>query len=525
MTKTAGILFLLISFIISFSGFGQGLIPNPGFESGWSCPEDYTKDPVKELIPYWKNPNKGTPDYFHRCSEKAGIPNNFAGQAEAAEGDAYVGIILREVYKDSLDSKKAAREYLEVELNEQLEFRQLYCFNLKYRLSSGSRYATDGLGVSFTRDRMKAWNFGILDAEPMVFNFPGHMMENKNEWIEMCGVFRARGREKFLTIGNFIPSTQPHYIVNQDSLVDSAFVYAYYYIDDIKLYKIENEFECGCMDDNSMGYDWLDDDPKSYFDYYYEHIEDLYQQELLAMNNSNNSNSNQNNSNENNNDSDSKTQGDKSDNQSTSNGNSDELNSKNQSDNNTSSTNSNDGNVHDENSESSGDINVTSAFNNNLGFDSIPDPNQSDRLAELQAKRILNSNTNDNKSREDILNKMRNATEGFALNLPKVYFAFNQSELLPSSYPTMEYLAQVLEEEPDLMIEIRGHTDNIGSSRYNKKLSQERAKSVYEFLTEAGIDKSRLSYEGYGNENPIADNSTEFGRQLNRRVEIIVLSK
>ena len=68
-----------------------------------------------------------------------------------------------------------------------------------------------------------------------------------------------------------------------------------------------------------------------------------------------------------------------------------------------------------------------------------------------------------------------------------------------------------------------GHTDNIGSESYNKKLSVDRAASVYNYLIEKGIPKTRMKYRGFGPNVPVADNNTEEGRELNRRVEIFIV--
>jgi len=68
---------------------------------------------------------------------------------------------------------------------------------------------------------------------------------------------------------------------------------------------------------------------------------------------------------------------------------------------------------------------------------------------------------------------------------------------------------------------IEGHTDSIGSDAYNLKLSDRRAKAVYDYLTSRGVDPARLSSIGHGESKPIADNATDEGRQLNRRVMLI----
>lgn len=74
-------------------------------------------------------------------------------------------------------------------------------------------------------------------------------------------------------------------------------------------------------------------------------------------------------------------------------------------------------------------------------------------------------------------------------------------------------------------IEVSGHTDNVGNKSYNQELSQKRAQSVVNYLTENGISKCRLIAKGYGMDKPVADNETEEGRAENRRVEFTILKK
>ncbi|MFT5384016.1 MAG: outer membrane protein OmpA-like peptidoglycan-associated protein [Saprospiraceae bacterium] len=74
-----------------------------------------------------------------------------------------------------------------------------------------------------------------------------------------------------------------------------------------------------------------------------------------------------------------------------------------------------------------------------------------------------------------------------------------------------------------MVIEIRGHTDSMGEDNYNMYLSRKRAKAVVEFLNENGISRSRTRYKGFGNTDPVATNQSEEGRQLNRRVEFLII--
>lgn len=84
-------------------------------------------------------------------------------------------------------------------------------------------------------------------------------------------------------------------------------------------------------------------------------------------------------------------------------------------------------------------------------------------------------------------------------------------------------VADFMKEFPDTIASIEGHTDNIASNEYNQKLSEARANSVRQYIIDKfGIDASRLTAKGYGEDNPIASNETEEGRQQNRRVEAVM---
>jgi len=109
--------------------------------------------------------------------------------------------------------------------------------------------------------------------------------------------------------------------------------------------------------------------------------------------------------------------------------------------------------------------------------------------------------------------------------LKNIFFDFNKSTLRNESENEIHQLTKLLTDVPTMKIEISGHTDNRGSDEYNKNLSNQRAKAVYNRLIEKGIDASRLTFIGYGEEKPIATNDTEEGRQLNRRTEFKVLAK
>lgn len=106
--------------------------------------------------------------------------------------------------------------------------------------------------------------------------------------------------------------------------------------------------------------------------------------------------------------------------------------------------------------------------------------------------------------------------------LKNIFFETGSSDLLPTSFAELERLKQLLTENADLKVQINGHTDDIGSEADNLILSTARAYAVYEWLMQHGIDEKRLKYKGYGETQPIADNTTNQGRRTNRRTEFVI---
>ena len=95
--------------------------------------------------------------------------------------------------------------------------------------------------------------------------------------------------------------------------------------------------------------------------------------------------------------------------------------------------------------------------------------------------------------------------------------------LLEDSFKELDQVIDMLNENPNVKIELAGHTDNQGSSKLNLQLSQERVDVVKLYLTEHGIEGKRIKGKGYGGTKPVASNASEETRKLNRRVEITIL--
>lgn len=105
-----------------------------------------------------------------------------------------------------------------------------------------------------------------------------------------------------------------------------------------------------------------------------------------------------------------------------------------------------------------------------------------------------------------------------------IQFALNSSELSETSKTNLTDLAETLKKYDDTNVLIEGHTDITGTRDHNMDLSEERAESVADFLETLGVSSNRLTTEGYGPDQPVAENDTDYGRQQNRRVEVAIFA-
>ncbi|TDG09139.1 OmpA family protein [Paraburkholderia guartelaensis] len=134
---------------------------------------------------------------------------------------------------------------------------------------------------------------------------------------------------------------------------------------------------------------------------------------------------------------------------------------------------------------------------------------------------------------QNIHNKLSGATQGtgtkiteqpdgsLKLDIPSnVTFDTSSYAIKPSFAPVLDQVAQTLQQNPEVVAQVVGHTDNTGSPAYNQTLSVNRAQSVVNYLASRGIQMQRMSASGLGDTQPIADNNTEAGRAANRRVEM-----
>jgi outer membrane protein OmpA-like peptidoglycan-associated protein len=128
-----------------------------------------------------------------------------------------------------------------------------------------------------------------------------------------------------------------------------------------------------------------------------------------------------------------------------------------------------------------------------------------------------------NAPQKEIKLEVSEAKAGKSFVINNIYYNTNSADLKLESRIVLESFANYLKENPEMNIEIQGHTDNVGKEKDNEALSSNRAHSVKWMLEELGVDGKRISAKGYGSLKPIASNTTEEGRAKNRRTEFLIV--
>ena len=146
--------------------------------------------------------------------------------------------------------------------------------------------------------------------------------------------------------------------------------------------------------------------------------------------------------------------------------------------------------------------------------------NQDGCPAQTTLVKVVNNNYQ--KITNGAINNSDAIQKSLAGNLDNILFDFDRFELKSQYYSDLDEIAAVLKQNPDAKIEIKGHTDNVGTAAYNQRLSEKRAVTVNNYFMQKGIEKDRLFPKGFGFRVNKASNEEESGRALNRRVEIVL---
>jgi outer membrane protein OmpA-like peptidoglycan-associated protein len=111
---------------------------------------------------------------------------------------------------------------------------------------------------------------------------------------------------------------------------------------------------------------------------------------------------------------------------------------------------------------------------------------------------------------------------GLIVNMSDVLFDTGKYTLKPTTQVSLAKVAGILEAYPGLKVQVEGFTDSVGSDEFNQTLSDKRAGTVRDFLVAQGVTQNNITSQGFGKNNPVADNTTSSGRQQNRRVNMVV---
>jgi OmpA-OmpF porin, OOP family len=221
---------------------------NGSFEDYFFLPENFTivKQKNSEFIPKWMF--LSTPDYFNIKNKHGivGLPKNFAGKIIPENGEACAGIIL---HADPVNYTLSPKynEHIQNEFNDTLHQNQLYCVKLYVSFANNSGFASDGLGMYFSTNKIQfKQKDDILLYKPQIETYPGNIMMVKNEWVLFSGIYKAKGGEKFVTIGTFRSIDEMNMLRIRAKLRKRMHFFSYYYIDNLFITPINDTSDCQC---------------------------------------------------------------------------------------------------------------------------------------------------------------------------------------------------------------------------------------------------------------------------------------
>lgn len=247
--------YLILTFFLLaiFSVCAQNLVPNFGFEQYTVCPGSHTQSAEKFVLPGWSSANAGTPDHFHVCSSgDADVPYNWAGVADAFEGQGYVGIFLWVKDRDY-------REYIQAKLSEPLAKDSIYRVSFRYKLSSYSKFSVDRIGLTFSDKPWRQLHDHEVTIHPTLAVVHDSALTKQTGLWELASMdYRADGSEQIIVIGNFWTQseTKSYFIkfrpVSEDMLANAA----YYYIDNVEV-RLKSEIDRVERQQNILTYEQL----------------------------------------------------------------------------------------------------------------------------------------------------------------------------------------------------------------------------------------------------------------------------
>lgn len=248
-TKYAAILAGLTFGMSSYTAFaqdGDNLVPNGSFES-------VEKKPKKlgsiESATGWASPTGVRADLFSGSSvPEIAVPSNALGTESAHEGGNYAGIVAFSY------GNKVPRSYIMNKLTAPMKKDMRYCVKFYVSLAEASKYASNNMGINFSKKAFGTDAKVNIDAEPSIvhFNNDHKIISARYNWTEICGTYVAEGGERYITIGNFVSDdrTKNERVKKDPSIKVAQSISAYYYIDDISVTLLDKDGRCECEADD-----------------------------------------------------------------------------------------------------------------------------------------------------------------------------------------------------------------------------------------------------------------------------------
>lgn len=234
--------FFILLFCAS-TGTAQNLVVNPSFEDKTYCPTNFNQQQLK-VINGWSQLNEGTPDYFNKCSDKVGVPNNMFGTQLAKDGDAYAGMA---VYSPT---QRNYREYLTSKLSRSLNAGEMVCVEFYVSAADFSKYVIDGMGIALTKDRLTQERSLVVKHRPQLSNPHFYMLDDAESWVLISDVYTAQGGEQYITIGNFAIDKELKVLSRtRESGAKENSNWAYIFVDQVSVKPVKKRTECSCEND------------------------------------------------------------------------------------------------------------------------------------------------------------------------------------------------------------------------------------------------------------------------------------
>lgn len=225
----------------------DNLVPNSTFQHVEKKVKEFGQ---LELAIPWVSPTLAKADLFtsNAKNELLGTPENSYGEEKPMEGDNYAGFLAYS------DNNKKPRSYLQVQLTQKLEAGKTYCVTMHVSLADLSKFATNYIGMTLTKNALSANNTDVLKIEKQIVSKKLTTYEQQFYWAPICGVFKAQGGEEYLTIGNFTESEKLNFskVKRPRGMNEPQKPEAYYYVDNVSVVETTSPSKCDCDIDPAM---------------------------------------------------------------------------------------------------------------------------------------------------------------------------------------------------------------------------------------------------------------------------------